>query len=1202
MTKTEKCVFFVILVAVAVLTMSVGTVAGQSSVTEEFSETYGGPDNDTAESVVQTDDGGFAIAGETESFGSGESDAWLIKTDADGDEEFNRTYGGPGDDTAESVVQTSDGGFAIAGLTGRTGFLSPGDAWLIKTDANGNVEFKETFGGSNSDSANSIVQTNDGGYALAGATRSSFARAPGSAQAAWLIKTDPNGNVEINETFGRLSFSANSIVQTDDGGFAIAGMTDTFVGWLAKTDVNGNEEFDETFAFGDAPRPSAATSIVQTDDGGFVLSGVTGMPEIGAWLIKTDSSGSGQVNKTFGGGDGAAESVVQTDDGGFAIAGETETFGPSGDMRFIKTDSSGNEELNKTFGGSDTDGAESMIQTSDNDFALAGSTQSFGSGGEDAWLVGVSEGGVIEDSSFRIRPYPVEKGVTPRVSVNVPNADNVQIEVNGETKDMEDTFGSDKWTKEISSSVNDERGKRVNLNITAGNDTLSKIEEAYPRTQLPRDPDTEPGTEQLHYYVFEDTVETPVVLAKFDGQDLSEFNLDSKENVTGWQKTREYDMNIYMGSDRGSLGLIGYDLTYFDNNSNFHTVGPRSKYSNPGILTDDIDGWACKFARDAKRETSLAGGKEWVATHPGENTLGSAFIATKDIVLGDCGKGSAPTRGYMSMGLKKKNPAGIDAYGTWIHELSHLHLGMGDLYSKSGKPKGNVYGGIAASKTGIMGGVFNTGDPFFAGSQLPQPYSVLSRTELNDLMSLEPDDSADWPWANLSETKLGVNPETVPVKDANDINKGDTVWRVNTQKSGNEIPVGGFFGSKGEVNYLFEGTIGENTVRGYRIQIDGDTLNTATSIDSQIERSIDGETSNVKNSLYVIFDVDNNAVPQEVTVQPFTKGGTTTASITPSVSTDTEISVSGSSPIATIPDIDLRAVDSQGRVTGVNEDGEFVNEIPGAEASGDTTGREWISVPNDADVEFEVSSDDVQKFIDETEVSAENVTARYRTKVSTTGPNAEIVNESGNITVTDSTTKVVTENKSIDPGQTESAVDETVIAGFSRSPREASPGDAVTFDGSLSTDLDGSIQTYDWDFGDGTTATGETVTHTYSNSGTYAVELTVTDDAGTTDTTTVTVDVRPENLFSDPLPGFNNPPTNTQELDPTLYEDLNGDGDGLDPSEAVLLWSELVQNSNGFTDLSQEEVDKLDWNGDGNLTPADAVMLWSEKVQAASNS
>jgi outer membrane protein assembly factor BamB len=120
---------------------------------------------------------------------------------------------------------------------------------------------------------------------------------------------------------------------------------------------------------------------------------------------------------------------------------------------------------------------------------------------------------------------------------------------------------------------------------------------------------------------------------------------------------------------------------------------------------------------------------------------------------------------------------------------------------------------------------------------------------------------------------------------------------------------------------------------------------------------------------------------------------------------------------------------------------------------------------------------------------------------------------------------------------------------------------------------------------------------------------TSTGDAGTytvtveseNDTATTTVEVESDggdDTFTDPLPGFNSPPQNTGQLNATLYEDVDGDGDGTDASGAVLLWSELVQNPQAFDDLTQEQIDALDWNGDGNLSPADAVILWSEKVQA----
>jgi PKD repeat protein len=1208
MTEVQRVVLFVAVLGVLFLTAGVGTVAGQSSVTEEFNETYGGPDNDTAYSVVQTDDGGFAIAGQTESFGSGGSDAWLIKTDPDGNEEFNRTYGGVDNDTAYSVVQTDDGGFAITGLTGKTGTFT-GDAWLIKTDANGNVEFKETFGGSDRDSASSVVQTNDGGYALAGSTQSFV---PGyEFQNGWLIKTDPNGNVETNETLGD-TYRAGSILQTDDGGFAIAGQTDDspdwppFVGWFAKTDVNGNDEFSETFAFG-GPRfaTDLASSIVQTDDGGFVLSGWFNS-ERSAWLVKTDSSGSEQVNETFGGSDDdidSAHSVVQTDDGGFAIAGKTESFGPRGDMWFIKTDSSGNEEFNETYGGPDNDRAFSVVQTDDGGFAIAGQTESFGSGGEDAWLVGVSEGGSsIDDSSFRIYPYPVEKGETPTVFVNVTNADNVQIKVDGEAKDMQNTSGN-MWTREISSSVNDERGKRVNLEITAGSDRLSKIENAYPRTQLPRDTDTEPGTKQLHYYIFKNVQEVPVAMAKFQNQNLSRFNLDSRESVLRWERAREYDINTYMGSGRGSSGSIGFDLIYYDNNKQFYTVKEKSKYI--GVIP--AWGGVCKLAIEAKNEVGGFGGDRWVTTHPGPLDIGAKVSPSAN----QCAFSSNVARAYMNMGYV--NGTDVDSnshhYGIWLEELSHLYLGMGDLYSSS--IGGNVHGGLPTEKT--SSGVFPYTGLMASSSNnlkrtkteqrrlqpiLPQPYSVLSRTELNNDGKLgDTQSDPDWPWVDDNIVDISESGEPIDVLRVNEygITNDEKVPILDTQTTGLLFD--------GDVKYLFEGHIEENKVRGYKI-----TGGRHTRMDSAVlvDESMDGERSKVTGGKDIKFDVEHTGEKFNIEQSYDADEDSIIASIETSIYIRKETLSTGISrifeeaPNVTTPDIDLRAVDSQGRVTGVTEGGEFVNQIPGANASGDTSGIEWISVPNDADVEFEVSSADVQQFINETNVSEENVTANYTTTVSTTGEDAEVVTEDGNVTVTNSTTKVVTENKSIEPGQTENAVNEKAIAGFSRSPRVASPGEEVRFNASISTNLDGTIQTYEWDLdNDGQTeATGLTANRSYSTTGNYTVSLTVTGDNGETDTETKTVTVEGAGLFTEALPGFSSPPTNTQELDDTLYEDVDGDGDGTDASGAVLLWSELVQNPQAFDDLTQEQIDALDWNGDGNLSPADAVILWSEKVQA----
>ena len=213
----------------------VGTIYGI------LNKTFGGEGGDWARSVQQTSDGGYILAGQTGSFGAGSYDAWLIKTDANGNKVWDKTFGGSSYDEANAVQQTSDGGYILAGETYSFGTGSY-DAWLIKTDANGNKVWDKTFGGISSDGAYSVQQTSDGGYILAGSTDSFGA---GSSDA-WLIKTDADGNKVWDKTFGGISGDvASAVQQTKDGGYILAGYTGSFGAgvydaWLIKTDAEGN--------------------------------------------------------------------------------------------------------------------------------------------------------------------------------------------------------------------------------------------------------------------------------------------------------------------------------------------------------------------------------------------------------------------------------------------------------------------------------------------------------------------------------------------------------------------------------------------------------------------------------------------------------------------------------------------------------------------------------------------------------------------------------------------------------------------------------------------------------------------------------------------------------------------------------------------------------------------------------------------------
>jgi hypothetical protein len=256
---------------------------------ELWNKTYGGVEVDYLYSLQQTSDGGYILAGSTNSYGADNHDFWLLKTDSNGAEQWNRTFGSDGDEGAFWVEQTSDGGYI---LTGYTYSLVSYDAWLIKTNATGFEEWNQTFGGNSWDDAYSGKQISDGGYVLAGYT-SSYGK---DYVDAWLIKTNATGFEEWNQTFGGNSWDdANSIQQASDGGYILAGQTWSYgIGeddlWLIKTDVYGNELWNQTFG---GNNRDWATSIQQTSDGGYILTGFTwsyGVSPYDGWLIKVGPS------------------------------------------------------------------------------------------------------------------------------------------------------------------------------------------------------------------------------------------------------------------------------------------------------------------------------------------------------------------------------------------------------------------------------------------------------------------------------------------------------------------------------------------------------------------------------------------------------------------------------------------------------------------------------------------------------------------------------------------------------------------------------------------------------------------------------------------------------------------------------------------------------------------------------------------------
>ncbi|MCB1060207.1 MAG: hypothetical protein KDB65_08245 [Calditrichaeota bacterium] len=354
-----------------------------------WSRTYGGSGGEDGLALVQTADGGFAIAGITSSSGAGMEDAFLVKTNANGDMLWQRTYGGGNIDHAYSVKQTSDGGYVLAGYTNS---FPVGDAniYVIRTNAVGDTLWTRTYGGSGNDIANFVNLTRDGGFILAGRGNSFGA----GLHDMYLVKVDANGNQEWFKTFGGGSDDiANSVQQTDDDGFALVGYSESFgLGrqvYLVKTDSAGNFEWSQLYG---GSNFEEGRSVAQTSDGGFVLGGWTNSYGAGGadlYVIKTDANGDTVWTNRMGGGfDEDAHVVQEAVDGGFVAMGYTNSFGAGTyDFLLAKFSEQGTFLWSKTFGGGAADAAQCGLQTTDRGFALLGYTNSFGSGTPNIWLI-----------------------------------------------------------------------------------------------------------------------------------------------------------------------------------------------------------------------------------------------------------------------------------------------------------------------------------------------------------------------------------------------------------------------------------------------------------------------------------------------------------------------------------------------------------------------------------------------------------------------------------------------------------------------------------------------------------------------------------------------------------------------------------------------------------------------------------------------
>ena len=370
-----------------------------------WTRTYGTEIMEQGWCVKQTSDDGYIIAGWQGGLWVN-PDIYVVKTNSSGVAEWIRTYGGEGYDYGSCVQQTSDGGYIIVGYSDITGGAYY-DFYLVKTNSLGDTLWTRGYGGSNHDYGRCVQQTSDGGYIVVGTT---YSFGPGYS-GIWLLKTDASGDTLWTRTYGDTYYDYGwSVQQTPDGGYIVGGTgalgTGGYDFYLVKTDSSGDTLWTRGYG---GTSDDYGRCVQKTSDGGYIVAGYTesfGAGDFDVYLVKTDSSGDTLWTRTCGGSDREyGRSVDQTSDGGYIVTGETKSFGTGSnyDVYLVKTDSSGDTLWTRRYGGDWNEEGWSVQQTSEGGYIIAGTTNSFGAGNWDVYLLRV-EGEELPAVSIELVP------------------------------------------------------------------------------------------------------------------------------------------------------------------------------------------------------------------------------------------------------------------------------------------------------------------------------------------------------------------------------------------------------------------------------------------------------------------------------------------------------------------------------------------------------------------------------------------------------------------------------------------------------------------------------------------------------------------------------------------------------------------------------------------------------------------------------
>ncbi|MBN1270921.1 MAG: thrombospondin type 3 repeat-containing protein [Candidatus Aminicenantes bacterium] len=360
---------------------------GIGDACQTFNKVFGGAENDLAYDVAQTGDGGFFITGETKSIGSGDYDVLVLKLDRYGNLEWKKTFGGTGEDWGIQGGPNSTGGYTIVGNTESYG-AGECDGWLIETDANGNELRKKTFGADKDDLFLDGIWNQK--IAVAGRKYQSgtdkdwwFLGADKQFEKLWSV-CPPEANVQY----------AYGVDETHDGGYILAGYSGyntTFDGWIGKLNNSGVKIWSE---WRGGPDRDFLYDVYAAPDGSLYFLGDTwsyGSGKTDFWMMKTDSNGLVVWNKYFGGNENDYSYMMAHGANGtdyLFLTGETNSFGAGEfDLWLVKTDMDGNKIWDKTFGGSEYDAGYGVCCTDDGGCIAVGGTDSWGSGKADIWVI-----------------------------------------------------------------------------------------------------------------------------------------------------------------------------------------------------------------------------------------------------------------------------------------------------------------------------------------------------------------------------------------------------------------------------------------------------------------------------------------------------------------------------------------------------------------------------------------------------------------------------------------------------------------------------------------------------------------------------------------------------------------------------------------------------------------------------------------------